>query len=133
MFLVRVVSSSIQPIALWLVITCIYWEPKYRDLYHQRLWHITETAVAISLTQQIVIECHMGEEYKGRYNLWVMFFFIFFKIFVVIYLFIYLFMAALGLCCCAPAFSSCGERGLFFVVVHGLLITVASLVAEHGL
>ena len=30
-------------------------------------------------------------------------------------------------------FSSCGERGLLFHVVHGLLIVVASLVAEHGL
>ena len=48
-------------------------------------------------------------------------------------MFIYLFLAALGLCCCAWAFSSCGERGLLFVVVHGLLIVVASLVAEHGL
>ena len=26
-----------------------------------------------------------------------------------------------------------GERGLLFVAVHGLLIVVASLVAEHGL
>ena len=49
------------------------------------------------------------------------------------YVFIYLFLAELGLCCCAWAFSSCGERGLLFVVVHGLLIAVASLVAEHGL
>ena len=48
-------------------------------------------------------------------------------------LFIYLFLAALGLRCCAWAFSSCGERGLLFVVVHRLLIAVASLVAEHGL
>ena len=45
----------------------------------------------------------------------------------------YLIWAALGLCCCTRAFSSCGERGLLFVVVHGLLIEVASLVAEHGL
>ena len=50
----------------------------------------------------------------------------------VIYLF-YLFMAVLGLHCCAQAFSRCGERGLLFAVVHGLLIAVASLVAEHGL
>ena len=51
-----------------------------------------------------------------------------------IYLFkIYLFLAVLGLRCCAWAFSSCGERGLLFVAVHGLLITVASLVVEHGL
>ena len=40
--------------------------------------------------------------------------------------FIYLFLAALGLCCCERAFSSCSELGLLFVVV-------ASLVAEHGL
>ena len=31
------------------------------------------------------------------------------------------------------AFSSCGEQGLLFVAVHGLLIVVASLVVEHGL
>ena len=43
------------------------------------------------------------------------------------------FLAALGLRCCAQAFSSCGERGLFFIVVHGLFIAVASLVAVHGL
>ena len=46
---------------------------------------------------------------------------------------IYLFLAALGLCCCVWAFSSCGERGLLFVAVCGLLIAVASLAAEHGL
>ena len=48
-------------------------------------------------------------------------------------LFMYLFLAALGLCCCARAFSSCSEWGLLFIAVHGLLIVVASLVAEHGL
>ena len=47
--------------------------------------------------------------------------------------FIYLFLVALGLRCCTWAFSTCGERGLLFVAVHGLLIAVASLVAEHGL
>ena len=31
------------------------------------------------------------------------------------------------------AFFSCGEWGLFFVAVHGLLIAAASLVVEHGL
>ena len=46
---------------------------------------------------------------------------------------IYLFLAALGLRCCAWAFSSCGERGLLLVAVRRLLIAVASLVAEHGL
>ena len=42
-------------------------------------------------------------------------------------------MAALGLHCCAQAFSSCGERGPLFVAVRRLLIAVASLAAEHGL
>ena len=50
-----------------------------------------------------------------------------------IYLFVCFFMALLGLCCYTQAFSSCGERGLLFVAVHGLLTAVASLVAEHGL
>ena len=44
-----------------------------------------------------------------------------------------LLLAALGLCCCARAFSSCRERGLLFVVVRWLLIAVASLVVEHRL
>ena len=35
-------------------------------------------------------------------------------------LFIYLFLAALGLHCCAQAFSSCGKQGPLFAVVHGL-------------
>ena len=41
-------------------------------------------------------------------------------------------MAVLGLRSCVRVFSSCGERQLLFVVVHQLLIAVAS-VAEHGL
>ena len=32
----------------------------------------------------------------------------------------------LGLCCCAQAFFSCGEWGLLFVAVRGLLIVVTS-------
>ena len=45
---------------------------------------------------------------------------------------IILFLAALGLCCCTQAFASCGEQGLPFRAVPGLLVAVASLVAEHG-
>ena len=48
-------------------------------------------------------------------------------------IFFFFFLATLGLRCCAWAFSSCGERGLLFVAVCGLIIAVASLVAEHGL
>ena len=44
----------------------------------------------------------------------------------------YLFLAVWGLHCCAWASSSCGERGLLFVAVRGLLIAVASLVVEYG-
>ena len=47
--------------------------------------------------------------------------------------FIYLFLAVLGLRCCAQAFCSCGELGLLFVAVRGLLIAVAFLVVEHEL
>ena len=43
------------------------------------------------------------------------------------------FLAVLGLRCCAQAFSSCNERGRLFVAVRGLLIAVATLVAEHRL
>ena len=59
----------------------------------------------------------------------IVFFFLFFSFFKLINLF----LAALGLRFCAQAFSACGERGLLFVVVRGLLIAMASLVAEHGL
>ena len=62
-------------------------------------------------------------------------------------LFMYLFLAALGLRCCARAFSSCGELGLLFVAVRRLPIhcggffccgawalgTRASVVVAHGL
>ena len=58
---------------------------------------------------------------------------VFYFIYFLFIFYFYLFLAALGLCCCTRAFSSCGERGLLFVVVRGLLIAVASLVVEHGL
>ena len=47
-------------------------------------------------------------------------------LFFSINLFVYLFLTALGLCCCAQAFSSCGKQGLLFVAVRGFLIAVAS-------
>ena len=42
-------------------------------------------------------------------------------------------MAVLGLCFCARAFSSCGERGPLFIAVRGPLTIAASLVAEQRL
>ena len=50
-----------------------------------------------------------------------------FKINFIYFWLYWVFTAACGL------FSSCSEQGLLFVVVRGLLIAVASLVAEHGL
>ena len=47
--------------------------------------------------------------------------------------FIYLFLTALGLCCCEGFSLVAARRGLLFVVMRGLLIAVASLVADHGL
>ena len=43
-----------------------------------------------------------------------------------------LFLTALGLHCCAKALSGCSEGGCSLVSALGLLIAVASLVAEHG-
>ena len=49
------------------------------------------------------------------------FFFLFF--FLMVYIFIYFqFLAVLGLCCYAQTVSNCGEQGLFFIVMPGLLI-----------
>ena len=48
-----------------------------------------------------------------------------------IYLFVYL--AALGLRCCARAFSSCGERGPLLIAVRVPLTVATSLVVEHRL
>ena len=42
-------------------------------------------------------------------------------------------MAALGLCFCVRAFSSCGKRGPLFIAVHRPLTIAASLVVEHRL
>ena len=57
---------------------------------------------------------------------WLYFFSFFFILFI-------LFLAVSGLHRCVQPFSSCGERGLLFIAVHGLLIAVASLVVERGL
>ena len=54
------------------------------------------------------------------------FFFLIYFIFIYFWLH-WVFVVARGF------FSSCGERELLLVVVHGLLNAVASLVVEHGL
>ena len=55
--------------------------------------------------------------------------------------FVYLFLAALGLCCCMQAFSSCSERGCSSLRcarfslwwLHVLWSTGPSVVVVHGL
>ena len=44
----------------------------------------------------------------------------------------FLFLAVLGLHCFARAFSSCGEQGLVFVVVLGLLTALLLLLESTG-
>ena len=62
-----------------------------------------------------------------------LFIFFWFELASIFFFFNLFILAALGLRCCAQAFSSCSDRGLLFVVEPRLLIVVASLVAEHGL
>ena len=64
------------------------------------------------------------------------FFFFFFKFAVTLFSFnnfIYLFLAVLGLRCHAGFSLDAESRGYSVVEVHGLLIVVVSLVAEHRL
>ena len=57
---------------------------------------------------------------------------VFFKINLFIYLFIYLlFLAALGLHCCAWAFSSCGEQGLLAGFSLWWLLLLRSTGSRH--
>ena len=72
------------------------------------------------------------ERYKSSLVISIHFLKSFFVV-VKIYLFHLFTFGCAGSSCCAWAFSSCGEQGLLFVAVCGLLIAVASLVAEHRL
>ena len=51
-------------------------------------------------------------------------------VFFFYFIYIYLFLAMLRLHCCTQAFSTCIEWGLLMVAVCGLLIAMASLVAD---
>ena len=46
---------------------------------------------------------------------------------------VFFFFSVLGPCYFVRVFSSCSKQGLLFIAVGGLLISVASLVAEHRL
>ena len=53
-----------------------------------------------------------------------------FKFLFILFIYFWLYWVFVAVC---RLFSSCGEQGLLFLVVCGLLLVVASLVAEHGL
>ena len=57
---------------------------------------------------------------------------VYLSIYLSIYLFIYLWLHWVFVAV-HRLLSSCGEQGLLFIAVHGLLTVVASLVAEQGL
>ena len=94
----------------------------YKEKYGL-FWQYESLPVLQNISQK---ESTSSEENKDTLRVLFLFFYKF------IY-FIYLSLAALSLRCYARAFSSCGERGLLFVAVLGLLIAVASFVEEHGL
>ena len=48
------------------------------------------------------------------------------------FLFIYIIMIGLGLCCCTGFSLVAASGGYSVIAVGGLLIVVASVVAEHG-
>ena len=73
--------------------------------------------------------CDTGDVDIGGFACFSLLYFFFL---IILFYFIY-FLPALSLHCCVRASSSCGEWGLLFVVVHGLLTAVASLVVEHRL
>ena len=89
--------------------------------YLKFLWQMTSWPILFLVYDQLLHRQFLFASICLLHKLWTFFSFLF------------LFLAALGLHCCVQAFSSCGKRGLLFVAVHGLLIAVASLVAEHGL
>ena len=84
--------------------------------------------IATLISEIITISYHFHSSHLCLLGVYLFFIFLFFLRF-----YLFLFLAALGLRCCVQAFSSCGEQGLLFVVVRGLLIAVASPASEHGL
>ena len=62
----------------------------------------------------------------------ILFYFIIIIIFNKFIYFIYLFLAALGLRCCARAFSSCDERGLLLLQCVGFSLQWLLLLQSTG-
>ena len=52
-------------------------------------------------------------------------------VFTYVYIYFFFFLIC-WILVATQAFSSCGEQGLLFVVMHGPLTAAASPVAEHG-
>ena len=93
---------------------------------HNYLLHVWQELPALAPSVPGMVMTYYPQD--ATPSLLFLFFSFFFKFILLFY-----FLAVLGFRCCMWAFSRCGERGLLFVAVRGLLIAVASLVAEHGL
>ena len=98
-------------------------EPERLDSSSGSATYQLHDLVQVTWLVSLIFICKMGLTVVLNYC--VLFIYLFFIIIII--------LAALGLRCCAQAFSSCSKGGLLFVVVRGFLITVPSLVAEHGL
>ena len=96
----------------------LHWQVDSQPLCHQRCPYISDFIYLnliyfISLAKALPILIKKKKKNFKKINLFI--------------------LAAVGFCCCMQAFSSSGDWGLLFVVVHGLLIVVASFVVEYGL
>ena len=74
-----------------------------------------------------------GVAYLGSFVSFLLYLFYVFKTLCFLFFKKIYFLIEVGLCCCTWAFSRCGERGLLFTVVLGLLTAVASLIVGHQL
>ena len=98
-------------------------------MHYSFFWHQFLPLLSPTIIFFIFLNNYTYSPYHRTYNVCVYFYKVFFFL-KLTYLSI---LVALGLHCYRRAFSSCGERGLLFVAACGLLIAMASPVAEHGL
>ena len=108
----------------FLLSTCSFAKNHFPSLKTHSIVFIQENSLSYFYTLWLWILQENSLSYSYTLRLWVLFHQVCCCFF---------FLAGLCLRCYAWAFSSCGEQGLRFVAVLGLLIVVASLVVEHRL
>jgi len=92
-------------------------------LHYKGLRKLQSTFGKFCASCQCLLICSHQSQ-KGHRYFWSVIYF---------YVLIYLFLASLGLLCSRRAFSSFSKQGLLFIAMCGLLLTVASLVAQRRL